>query len=133
MDYLMTAKDAIATWDAGHSLWTIEMGGLGPGYEQCIQVAAVEILRDAIAAEEATDKHLDLDGFKALRDATIHTHDKTLGGMSGAQASAATNIAWRAYNDGWGKMLQTAKEQGIEDSRFIQVCSHWPRSAERAK
>lgn len=128
MNYDQTAKEAIVAWDAGESLWTIEMGGLGPGYEQCIQTAALEILRDAIAAEEASEEPLNLESFMALRDSTISKHDEALGGMSGAQAGAATQIAWKAYTLGWGAMLKEAKDQGVED-RFILVSSHWPKTA----
>ena len=45
-------KDAVEwlrRWDAGEGVWSIEMGGIGPGYEQCIQITAAEILRYMIA------------------------------------------------------------------------------------
>ena len=28
------AAEQLRRWDAGDSIWTVEMGGLGPGYEQ---------------------------------------------------------------------------------------------------
>src|SRR5690349_6978437 len=37
-------KDAavwVARFDEGRSVWSIEMGGLGPGYEQALQITAV--------------------------------------------------------------------------------------------
>lgn len=32
-------------WDANNEVYSIEMGGLGPIYEHCIQVTAAEMLR----------------------------------------------------------------------------------------
>lgn len=32
-----TCEEALARWDAGETVFTAEMGGLGPGYEQAIQ------------------------------------------------------------------------------------------------
>ncbi len=32
--YPENAKEAVEIWDKGGTLWSIEMGGLGPGYEQ---------------------------------------------------------------------------------------------------
>ena len=124
----MTAKEAIASWDAGNTIWSIEMGGLGPGYEQAIQVCAIEILRDAIAKEEKRDTALSIEEFKQLRYETVSRIDDSIGGATGAMVGAATNIAWRAYNDGWSGMLQKAREQGIEDDRFIQVSKRFPHA-----
>jgi hypothetical protein len=39
--------EVVAAWDAGRVIWTVEMGGLGPGYEQTIQTLVVELLRSA--------------------------------------------------------------------------------------
>src|SRR5581483_2130454 len=36
--YGTNAADWLARWDAGRAVWSIEMGGLGPGYEQCIHI-----------------------------------------------------------------------------------------------
>ncbi len=33
-----TAKDALAAWDRGEIVHSVEMGGIGPGYEQAIQI-----------------------------------------------------------------------------------------------
>ena len=42
-----TAAELVAAWDRGDLVPTIEMGGLGPGYEQAIQVLMIELLRSA--------------------------------------------------------------------------------------
>lgn len=33
-----TNETALAAWDAGEPVWSCDMGGMGPGYEQCIQI-----------------------------------------------------------------------------------------------
>ena len=129
MNYEQTAVEALAAWDAGRTVWTIEMGGLGPGYEQAIQTTVFEILRDALAEEKTRATGLTWEEFKVLRDKTIHKHDDALGGLTGAQAGVATSLAWRAYQDGWGTMLKKAKDQGIEDDRFIMVSNFTPKAA----
>ena len=44
-----TAAEMVETWDTGELVWSISMGGLGPGYEQAIQVLAIELMRDLVA------------------------------------------------------------------------------------
>jgi hypothetical protein len=46
-----TAAEALARWDDGKTVWTVEMGGLGPGYEQAIHVTAFELIREALALD----------------------------------------------------------------------------------
>lgn len=43
-----TAADALARWDEGDTVFTVEMGGFGPGYEQAIQLLVFEMIRDHI-------------------------------------------------------------------------------------
>ena len=127
-DFEMTAKEAVQRWDDGEPLWCIELGGLGPGYEQCIHVCAVEILRDALASETPLDEK----AFESLATATISFHNGSLGGLSGCQAGMASQEAWLAYKHGWRGMLKTAQDQGLDDSRFIQVSKAWPQARARA-
>ena len=44
--YPKTNKEALERWDKGDSLFTISMGGMGPGYEQCIHIVAMETIRE---------------------------------------------------------------------------------------
>ena len=44
-----TALEALAKWDAGEIVHTVEIGGMGPGYEQCIHISVFEIIRDHAA------------------------------------------------------------------------------------
>ena len=49
------AREALARWDRGWNVFTIEMGGLGPGYEQCIHIAVFELIRDHLGEEMSAE------------------------------------------------------------------------------
>jgi hypothetical protein len=116
-----TAAEALAAWDAGEIVTTVELGGLGPGYEQAIQVLSFEIIRDALAANYmATDeniKQLDM-----LADATVHRIDSMCGGFSGAQVGAAKWLAYRTLRDGWGHVIA----QAAKKDQTTMVSRTWP-------
>lgn len=127
--YGADAADWLARWDAGKSVWSIEMGGLGPGYEQCIQIVAAEVLRFLInnkvdCATQYTD-----DAWKELSERI----NKSLWanpaiealGLSGAQAGAAKSLATKLYQDGPRGVMNTAE---IKDRRIL-VSKNFPRMA----
>lgn len=121
-----TAVEQVRLWDAGESVFTVEMGGLGPGYEQAIQVLAIEIMRDEMG------KPLPVPGdgtYRAWGDATVARIDYrkpdgtyACGGFSGAQAGAAKQIAYQFLRDGPEKAMAD-----IPDDRKILVSNRWPR------
>lgn len=124
--YHETAQDMLAAWDRGESVWSIEMGGLGPGYEQAIQLLAVEIVRDELG------KPLPEPGTSAddWADATVHRVNDWPGcGFSGAQVGAAKHIAYKFLNEGPRKALLSYKEQEPDGDRLIQVSREWPHRA----
>lgn len=114
-------------WDAGRSVWTIEMGGLGPGYEQCIHIICAEVLRWLLANKP------DMDDYKSWRD----TMDKAVLavpyvkeiGCSGAQWGAAVNIAAHLYRKGPRGVMT---DEAVKD-RHIQVSKSFPSVAESIK
>jgi hypothetical protein len=115
----LVAKDAreqLRRWDAGEGIWSIEMGGLGPGYEQCIQLLAIEITRDQI------DKPLPTGTFDTWGDEAVHrlAHN----GFSGAQVGAAKNLAYRWIKEGPAKCLESCPDK----DRHIQVSKDWPKA-----
>lgn len=113
-----TAADALALWDKGKTVFTIEMGGLGPGYEQCIQLLAFEMIRDN------KDKPLpEPDKADNWGNETVYRCNDQVGGFSGAQVGCARTIAYRAIRDGWAKMLESAPHD-----RHIQVSRFWPQA-----
>ena len=101
------------------------MGGLGPGYEQAIQRLAFEIIRE-FADEPDLDSRLAMDAEEVLwktdfaprRDAIVHQCDsEPWGGFSGAQAGAASNLAFCVLRRGYRKALRE-----LPSNRLIQVC-----------
>ncbi|MFN7301822.1 MAG: hypothetical protein ACK5U7_10150 [Bacteroidota bacterium] len=89
-----TVGEALAAWDAGKPVVTIEMGGMGDGYEHAIQSLAFEIIRTwqhtVPQGEEITDERWRLMGID--RDGIVARMDKEHG-FSGAQVGAASNLA----------------------------------------
>jgi hypothetical protein len=116
------AEEQLRRWDGGGTIWSIEMGGLGPGYEQAIQLLAVEITRDELG------KPLPTDGLGAWGDATVGRLDAKQedgayahGGFSGAQVGAAKSLAYQWLTVGPAELLSK-----VESDRRIQVSAFWP-------
>lgn len=119
-------RDWLKRWDAGETLWSIEMGGLGPGYEQAIQVLFVEIVRDN-ASNPLPSVH-----DRAWGDATVSRIDYRLpdggfamGGFSGAQVGAAKQMAYRLIMEG-----PQGFEASIPEGRRILISRYFPKSPE---
>lgn len=117
----------VAVWDQGKPVWTLELGGLGPGYEQAIQVAVIELLRDALqqplpTAEDDVGRLL----MQAWGEATLPRIDRGVGGLSGAQWSAARWLAYQLASRGWQDLKRRAETKG-EGERIVQVSTHWPQ------
>lgn len=125
--YGADAEDWLKRWDEGKSVWSIEMGGLGPGYEQAIQITVAEILRillekkyDAQAwSEEQEIWKLDRDEIEklGLENTTI-----TNLGLSGAQWGAALSLAACLYRSGPREIMA---DKAVKD-RHIQVSKNFP-------
>ncbi len=115
-------EEAIEQWDSGKSLFSVEMGGLGPGYEQALQIAGMELIRGFKDAEIDWE---DEDRLKALGDEMNEYMwaDATVKGLRlrGAQADAAKNIACVFIRNGWEKGLEMAPED-----RWIQISKTFP-------
>lgn len=125
-----TAEELVAAWDRGESVWTIECGGLGPGYEQAIQVAAVEFARATLGFERTGDDKADYARFGELCDAALKPIDGKLGGITGAMYGQAKWLAWQwVCNGGPAKLVEKAEAEGEKD-RVIQCSKAWPRLEE---
>lgn len=118
------AREQLRRWDGGGTIWSIEMGGMGPGYEQAIQVLAIEIVRDEI------DKPVPTKPPKDWGDATITRVDVkqsdgtySCGGFSGAQVGVAKQLAYKWLTIGPAACIKQVEDQ----SRHIQVSAFWPR------
>jgi hypothetical protein len=112
-------------WDSGKSVFTVEMGGLGPGYEQAIQVVAFELMRDLRGCDFTDESPENRAAILAKRDATVSRVDEKLGGLSGAMVGAATGLAFNVIRRGYRTALRDPK---VSD-RVIQVSKNFPPSA----
>lgn len=110
----ISLSEALRHWDNGDPVFTVEMGGLGPGYEQTIQVLMWEIVRDYLGKKP-------LDQRANFGYATMLKHNNALG-LSGAQFGAAKGLAWSFLSLGY---QETLKKAGTD--RLIQVSTFWPR------
>lgn len=124
--YGADAAEWLRRWDNDEVCWSIEMGGLGPPYEQCIQITAAEVLRhllekkyDADAWKEGETWEHDRNAIEAA--ALTNTRINSLG-LSGAQFGAALWLACRLYRDGPRAVLT---DERMKDRR-IQVMRVFP-------
>ncbi len=125
--YGKDAKEWLKRWDEGKIVWSIEMGGLGPGYEQALQIAAVEVLRYFIESKFKKMIHdqkvHDLyDQFKE------HKIIKSLG-LSGGQWGAAVYIARLLYSLGPIKIMTDP----AYTNNKIQISKYFPNPYDKGK
>lgn len=122
----ITASEALAAWDAGDLVWSVSMGGMGPGYEQAIQCMGFEFLRWMLAnpPEDGWEKMGDdPDAWRHYTDdcdkasAVVVKHI----GPSGAQHGAAMNIAAVFARRGYSAGLAMA-----DSDRHILVSRNFP-------
>jgi len=121
----MTVAELLLAWDSGECIPSISLGGFGPGYEQAIQVLAVEIVRDNIGKPLPQDDK----GWHGWGDSTVSRIDYKLpngkwsmGGFSGAQVGAAKQLAYRWLNIG-----PDAVREAVPTDRWILVSNFWPK------
>lgn len=124
--YGADAKDWLGRWDAGRTVWSIEMGGLGPGYEQAIQVAAAEVLRHILEKGYVLDDSTTDEGWRSvgeeIRNASFANPVIRGLGLSGAQYGAAVNIAMNLHRRGPRAIFN---DERVKD-RMIQVSKNFP-------
>lgn len=121
--YGKDSADLLARWDAGQGVWSVEMGGIGPGYEQAIQVAAFEMLRRFVVVGADAELWADTDVWTAVR-ADISDHVTPIVeplGLSGAQWGAALSLAAAFYRQG-----PIAALTGAPKDRTLQVSKSFP-------
>ena len=126
-----TFEESLTLWDNNSTTWSVEMGGLGPGYEQAIQVGVMELGRmllpnrealkvfflekrtlENIAQVGAMDRLLDLE-LRALSS-------RNNWGLSGAQAGAIKTLAVRFLVGG-----VRATVQSVPEDQRIQISKAW--------
>jgi hypothetical protein len=127
---ITTIDDLLKHWDAGDTIWSIELGGLGPGYEQAIQIAAVEFSRGCKDLKDIKkDDEESTDRFTKKCEEVLSAIDQKIGGLSGAMFGAAKWLAFQwCFNGGPAALIERLKKKG-EDDRCIQVQKDFPTLA----
>jgi hypothetical protein len=129
--YAETVKDMLEAWDKGETIYGIEMGGLGPGYEQAIQLGIVELCRAMLDETDLVEKVYD-DYHKKVVEKYLPIWDEKLQdinnkfqlGLSGAQAGAIKSIAYRYITKSPREVLLDMDT--YESDRVIMVSNDWP-------
>lgn len=111
--YGKDATDLLARWDAGRGVWSVQMGGFGPGYEQALQIAAFEVLRYLLGG-----------GSLDTADSILPSIDYL--GLSGAQWGAARGLA-KAFHDNGPRWVH----ETYPAERHIQVSANFPSAPSR--
>lgn len=127
--YGADAAEWLKRWDAGKTVWSIEMGGLGPGYEQCIAITTAEILRVMLTKQYDADAWSDKAVWKHDRDEidtlTLEVPVIKNLGLSGAQWGGALSVASFLYRKGPRGVMT---DERVKD-RHIQVQRTFPVAA----
>jgi hypothetical protein len=120
------ATDWLKRWDEGGIVWSISMGGFGPGYEQSIQIACVEVLRFLLEKEYNVSTWEDRKVWEHCRckieEAGFKNPVIEKLGLSGAQWGAAVNLAVHFYRRG-PRAIMTDPEV---KHRHIQIQRSFP-------
>jgi len=119
-----TAIEALKLWDDNELVSTMEMGGLGPAYEYCIQFSVFELIR----AFNGKIPKGDMDKVNKLFDDALSKIDKKFDlRHSGATAGAAKNLAYHYMADGYSTVLEQNKD------RIIIIEKKLPQFKEKVK
>lgn len=118
IDYPETGLEAAKKFLAGETVWSVEMGGLGPGYEQAIQVGIFSLI-DGVGGNLPEE----FEDAKKVLDSKLHElNEKKKWGLSGAQAGAMKQVAYQFIKYGYRSMMEKAPKD-----RKIQVSTGWPK------
>jgi len=125
--YGENAQEWLRRWDAGNVVWTIEMGGLGPGYEQCIAILTAEILRIYLNKQydfkKAEKDDLEIARIREERDKLLFEIPEVARlGVTGAEHGAACCIAGHLYRRG---PIAVMNDPEVKD-RHIQISKNFP-------
>ena len=100
-------QTSLVKWDSGDPVKTIEMGGMGEGYERGIQSVVFELLRQGDATTDGAV------------NAAVKRAEKVdgNGGFSGAQIGAARSLAAFVLKNGWKATLEKYADRQTEVSK----------------
>ena len=120
--YGKDAAEWLERWDAGQTVWSVKMGGLGPGYEQVIQITAAELVRHMLEANYTFSDEKWPEEREAIEQASFKNKAIKGLGLSGAQYGAALQVALKLVTEGPVKIMT---DKAVED-RKIQVNRTFP-------
>lgn len=123
MKETMTIQEAIKQWNAGSPIFSIDMSGMGPGYEQGIQITVFEMIK--LLKFKCPNK---AQTHKVLDDALAKVDKKYDIGHSGASAGAAIWLAHKILSTGYAETINTAPKD-----RLIQVDNNWQHKLRQRK
>ena len=114
------AQEWLSRWDRGDTVWTVVLGGLGPSYDQCINIAVAEVVRALLVRRPKLEGGaLLLADDDWLRDVLMDTLKGV--GLSGAQYGSARGFGFQLYAQGPMKAIQQYPED-----RHTMASKRWP-------
>ncbi len=121
-DYPLTVKAALADWDSGKPVATVEMGGISTEYEHAIQNLVFEILRDYADAPPTVETLKDTKYYESFGAAAIKRCAATYE-YSYAQVAVAKNLAGNYLYRGYQEAILSLPRYSRDASpaRIIQV------------
>ena len=126
--YGKDAADWLARWDAGQPVWSISMGGMGPGYEQALQTCAAQVLRHLLDTKydhsKWEDKGIWEHDRKKIENWTYRDPTIDAVGPSGAMMGAAMSLATKIYMFGPVSIMANpdVKDRHIQVSKTPETC-----------
>ena len=123
-DENITTEEVVKRWKNNNTVFSIELGGLGPGYEQALQIALFTILDHWLDKKIAPNTLTKNKRFtkKCEKDLEKLNLGK---GLSGAQYGAARSTAYQFLKFGYSKMMKMCPK-----NRLIQVSKNFPKYKE---
>jgi hypothetical protein len=104
LTYGADAAEWLGRWDDSIGVWTIKVGGLSAGYDQCINIMVAEVVRALIEINpDKTDEALKT--VKPVLEEAIAGTERLLG-MSGAQYGAALSLGFQIWLHGPRKVME---------------------------
>jgi len=114
-----TKETVIKKWKENYPVHSIEMGGIGPSYEQAIQILAWEIYSTWTGADSIIGGNY-TDEYTRFSDEVTNRLNKFYG-FSMAQVGAARNLAAHFIQNGHAETLEK-----FDDDRKILVTRNFP-------
>lgn len=109
-DSTISLKEALIRWDNNDIVWTVERGGIGPGYEQVIQIGVFELCKDIYNNKIIPLNNKKMNKFFDDELNKTMSREPKLTGLSGAQAGALKHLAYRFLVDGYKQTLKSAEK-----------------------